>query len=206
MSTSSGYTDDGFDDFEEGNDDPDGEGEEIIGTSIRTPITTPVEDSMESSAVVEGRSEELRVLEARRVSMQKENDMMREMEVERMRERERGWESERERAIERDRERRETEAKLERLRHFEAQRRQQRELEEYVSSHRSSQRGISEHRARGSVTVGGGGGGVGGGGVNSYSNGIKKAVKSKGIKSIAEARALIEAQKRPRKRSESPPL
>lgn len=199
MSTSSGYTDDGFDDFEEGNDDPDGEGEEIIGTSIRTPITTE-----ESSAVVEGRSEELRVLEARRVSMQKENDMMREMEVERMRERERGWESERERAIERDRERREIEAKLERLRHFEAQRRQQRELEEYMSSQKSSQRGINEHRARGSVTVGGGGGG-GGGGVNSYSNGIKKAVKSKGIKSIAEARALIEAQKRPRKKSESPP-
>ena len=207
-STSSGYTDDGFDDMDNQNDDPEGEGQDLDQEAPPTP----------QSGTQRERERERERDRERESASERERDRERETASERERDRER--EEQREREIEReedrervvdradsfelrerlgsaDRARQEIENKLEHLRGYEKKRQQQKDYEQYISNlnaqHQKQKRSKMPQQPMYNKF---------GNLVTEKSKNSKRNVKCKGVKSVAEARAVIEAQRKNHKKSE----
>jgi hypothetical protein len=212
-STSSGYTDDGFDDMDN-NDDPDGEGQDLDHEAPSTPQSGNQRDrdrererdtDRDRDADRDGDADRDRDTDRDR-DRDRERDTDRDRETDRYRERDSERVEDKAPEVDQDdlrdryesanRARQEIENKLEHLRGYEKKRQQQKDYEQYIgglnAQHQKQKRSKLPPQPM----------------YNKFGNLIteksknKRVVKCKGIKSVAEARAVIEAQRKNHKKSE----
>jgi hypothetical protein len=200
-STSSGYTDDGFDDMDN-NDDPDGEGQDLDHEAPSTPQSGNQRDRDRERERDTDRDRDA----DRDRDRDRERDTDRDRETDRYRDRDSERVEDKAPEVDQDdlrdryesanRARQEIENKLEHLRGYEKKRQQQKDYEQYIgglnAQHQKQKRSKLPPQPM----------------YNKFGNLIteksknKRVVKCKGIKSVAEARAVIEAQRKNHKKSE----